>query len=180
VKLEILLDTGSYDACTDSLAQSVQKLWPIIPSRATIRVRGGGWGGMPPPGLNIIRASASCSKIMNHKKYIQYSEFRTHYSVFQGKRKLLKNPECKKYIQHTTQWGISKQTLFFRASESCSKILNVKIIFNLVYSVYIHLGVIRVIWASVVCNLDQSRDWYSDFDLDQALVFCKNRIIWCR
>jgi len=29
-------------------------------------------------------------------------------------------------------------------------------IFN---TVYIHLGVIRVIWASVVCNLDQSRDW---------------------
>jgi len=27
------------------------------------------------------------------------------------------------------------------------------------YSVYIHLGLIRVIWVSVVCNLDQSRDW---------------------
>jgi len=25
--------------------------------------------------------------------------------------------------------------------------------------VYIHLGVIRVFWASVVCNLDQSCDW---------------------
>jgi len=24
---------------------------------------------------------------------------------------------------------------------------------------YIHLGVIRVIWASVLCNLDQSREW---------------------
>jgi len=32
------------------------------------------------------------------KIYIQYSEFRAH-SVFQGKRKLLKNPECKRYIQ---------------------------------------------------------------------------------
>jgi len=75
-------------------------------------------------------------------------------------------------------------SLFFRASASCSKILNVKSIFNTVknfradwfpgeaqsYSkilksenifntVYVHLGVIRVIWASVVCNLDQSRDW---------------------
>jgi len=79
-------------------------------------------------------------------------------------------------------------TLFFRASASCSNILNVKSIFNIVkifransvfhcklriaqnswmvrnifntvYSVYIHLGVIRAIWASVVCNLDQSRDW---------------------
>jgi len=27
------------------------------------------------------------------------------------------------------------------------------------YNVYIHLGVIHVIWASVLCNLDQSRDW---------------------
>jgi len=31
--------------------------------------------------------------------------------------------------------------------------------FHTVYSVYIHLGVICVIWASVVCNLDQCRDW---------------------
>ena len=26
-------------------------------------------------------------------------------------------------------------------------------------TVYIHLGPIRAIWASVVCNLDQSHDW---------------------
>jgi len=25
--------------------------------------------------------------------------------------------------------------------------------------VYIHLGAIRVIWAGVVCNQDQRRDW---------------------
>ena len=30
------------------------------------------------------------------KIYIQYNEYRA-LSVFQGKRKLLKNPECKKY-----------------------------------------------------------------------------------
>jgi len=34
------------------------------------------------------------------KYNIQYNEFRAH-SVFQGKRKLLKNPECKKYIQYS-------------------------------------------------------------------------------
>jgi len=34
-----------------------------------------------------------------------------------------------------------------------------KNIFNTVYSVYIHLGVIRLIWASVVANLYQSRNW---------------------
>jgi len=28
-----------------------------------------------------------------------------------------------------------------------------------VYSVHIHLGVIRVIWARAVCNLDQRRYW---------------------
>jgi len=54
-----------------------------------------------------------------------------------------------------------RATLFFGASESesCSKILNGEKSFNAVYSVYIHLGVIREYWASVVCNLDQSRDW---------------------
>jgi len=26
-------------------------------------------------------------------------------------------------------------------------------------TVYVHLGAIRAIWASVVCNLDQSHDW---------------------
>jgi len=33
---------------------------------------------------------------------------------------------------------------------NCEKIFN---------AVYIHLGEIRVIWASVVCNQDQRRDW---------------------
>ena len=124
-----------------------------------IGVRGGGrWGGRP-PGLknfranSVFRASASCSKILNDKKCI----FST-----------VKN---------------SRATQFFKASASCSKILNVKSIFNTVkilgqlfffsgqaqvvqkswtvkkFSiVYIHLGLIRVIWVSAVCNLDQSRD----------------------
>jgi len=34
------------------------------------------------------------------KIYIQYNEIRA-LSVLQGKRKLLKNPECKKYIQYS-------------------------------------------------------------------------------
>ena len=44
----------------------------------------------------FFRASASSSKSWMIKVIhsIAYSEFRTH-SVFQGKRKLLKNPECK-------------------------------------------------------------------------------------
>jgi len=44
-------------------------------------------------------------------------------SVFEGKRKLLKNPEQWKYFQYTA------------------------------FSVYL-LGVMCVIWVSVVCNLD--------------------------
>jgi len=40
----------------------------------------------------FFSASASCSKILNKKIYIQYSKFRAP-SVFQGKRKLLKNSE---------------------------------------------------------------------------------------
>ena len=78
----------------------------------------------------------SCSKILNGKKYIQYSE------KFQGN------------IQYSEKF--QGDSVFFRASASCSKIVNGEKIFN---TVYIHLGAIRAIWASVVCNLDQSHDW---------------------
>jgi len=50
-------------------------------------------------------------------------------SVFQGKCYLLKNPENKKYIFSTVNLG---HPLHFRASVSCSKLLNVKSIFNTV------------------------------------------------
>ena len=40
---------------------------------------------------------------MKDKKYIEYSEFRTH-SVFQGKQKLFKHPECKKYIKYSEKF----------------------------------------------------------------------------
>ena len=53
-------------------------------------------------------------------------------SVFQGKRKLLKNLKWWKYILNTVNSGY---TLFFTASASCSKILNVKSIFNTVKNV---------------------------------------------
>ena len=70
------------------------------------------------------------------------------HTVFQDKRKLLKNPEFKKYIQYSEK---------FRGSACYTKIVNNEKFFN---TVYIHLRVIRVIWASVVLrNLDQSRDW---------------------
>jgi len=89
-----------------------------------IGVRGG--GSAAPPGLknfranSFFRANATCSKILNDKKIFKYSEkfqgnscsgqaqvaqkswiIKNTYSVqwIQVKRKLLKNPECKKYIQ---------------------------------------------------------------------------------
>ena len=67
-----------------------------------INVRGGGVGeGCLPPGLE----------------------------TFQGKRKLLKIPENKKYIFSTVNLG---HPLLFRASANSSKLLNVKSIFNTV------------------------------------------------
>jgi len=41
--------------------------------------------------------------------------------------------------------NLTGKLFFTGASASCSKILNSENIFNTVYSVYIHLGVIRVI-----------------------------------
>jgi len=51
---------------------------------------------------------------------------------------------------------ISWQTLVFRASVSCSKILHGEKNFC---AAYIHLGLIRIIWSSVLCNLDHNREW---------------------
>jgi len=73
-----------------------------------IGVRGGGSGrAAAPPGLEKFQGN----------------------SVFQGKRKLLKNPEYKKSTVNTVNSG---HPLCFRAGASCSKILNVKSIFNTV------------------------------------------------
>jgi len=76
---------------------------------APIGVRGGGSGGAAavPQGLKNFRAN----------------------SVFQGKRKLLKTPANKNYIFSTVNLG---HPLLFRASESCSKLLNEKSTFNTV------------------------------------------------
>ena len=75
---------------------------------------------------------------------------------FQDKRKLLKNPEWLKI--YSMQWKISGQLCFSGQAKVAQKSWTVKS-FNAVYLMYIHLGVIHVIWASVVCNLHQSRDW---------------------
>jgi len=63
---------------------------------------------------------------------------------FQGKRKLLKNPECKKDIQYSEK---------FQGKRKVAQILNGEEFVNTMYSVYIHMGVIRVPCVhSVVCG----------------------------
>ena len=76
-------------------------------------------------------------------------------SLFSGQAQIDINPEYKKYIHYSENF--QGNYVFFRASASCSKIVNGEKIFN---TVYIHLGAIRVIWASVLCNQDQRRDWF--------------------
>jgi len=75
------------------------------------------------------------------------------HTVFQ--RKLLKNSECEKYIQYSEKF-LGKLCFSGQAQVAQTSGENN---FNAVYSVYSHLGEIRVIWVSVLCNLDQSRDW---------------------
>jgi len=84
----------------------------------------------------FFRESAKLLKILTGKKYV-YSE------EFQGKL----------YI--SGQVHVAKKCEKIFNSVNCEKI------FNSVYPVYIHLRVIRAIWASVVCNLVQSRPSFS-------------------
>ena len=78
-------------------------------------VRGGG--------AAKIQGKLNLLKNVGRWKIFQYSK------KFQGKRRLFKILNDKKYIFNTVN---SVHTLFFRASTSCSKILNVKTIFNTV------------------------------------------------
>jgi len=96
-------------------------------------------------------------KIPECKNCIQYSEKFQSKLCFSGQvQSCSKILNCKKYIQYSENF---QGKLFFKESANCSKLLNSENIFNTVYSRWIHFGVIRVIWASAVCNLDQSRDW---------------------
>ena len=98
----------------------------------------------------------------------------------QGKRKLLKNPECEKYIECNEKFQanfvfqdkrrVAQKSWMVRNIFNKVKILRESSVFEgkrkllkfpeqwkyfqySIFSVY-SLGVIRVIWASVVCNLD--------------------------
>jgi len=50
--------------------------------------------------LCFFRASTSCSKILNNKKYIQDSK-KFQGKLFSEQAQVVKNPKCKKYIQYS-------------------------------------------------------------------------------
>ena len=102
----------------------------------TIGVRGGGSGGATAlPGLknfrenSVFRATTSCSKILNDKKYFSTVKNSRAPSVFQGKRKLLKNPECKKHIQYCEKF---QGNSVFREAQVTQNSWILKNIFNAV------------------------------------------------
>jgi len=75
--------------------------------------------------------------------------------LFSGQAQVVKNPECKKHIHYSE--NVQGNSVFcFSGQAQVTQIVNCEKMFN---AVYIHLGAIRVIWPSVVCNQDQRRDW---------------------
>ena len=101
----------------------------------------------------FFRASGSCSKILNDKKYIFNTVKVPGQLCFSGQARVVKNHKCQKYIQCSEKF--QGNSVFSGQAQVAQKSWRSKI-FN---TVYIHLEAARVIWASVVCNLDQSRDW---------------------
>jgi len=87
-------------------------------------------------GNSVFQGKRSYSKILNSKKYIQYSE-KFQGKKFSGQAQIVKNPEYKKYIHYSEDFLGN----FVFSGQAQEKIFN---------TVYIHLGAIRVIWASVV------------------------------
>jgi len=63
-----------------------------------------GSGERPPPlSLKNFRESASCSKILNNKKYI-FSTVNSRHPMFFRARVSCKTPECKQYIQYSEKF----------------------------------------------------------------------------
>jgi len=73
---------------------------------AAIGVRGGGWWRCRPPGMknfrenSVFRESATCSKILNDEKYFNTVKNFGTTLFFRASLKLLKNPECERYVQY--------------------------------------------------------------------------------
>ena len=94
----------------------------------------------------FFRASASCSKILNVKSVsIQWKI--SGKTVFQGKPKLAEKSWMVKNIFNTPK--NLRANSVFQGKRKCLKTLNGEKMFNTLYSVYIHLVVICVICVSV-------------------------------
>jgi len=101
---------------------------------------------------NEFRASASCSKILNVKSILNRVKiFRANF-VFQGKRRVAQKSWMVRNIFNTVK--ILRENSVFEGKHKLLKNAEQWKYFQYsIFSVY-SLGVIRVIWASVVCNLD--------------------------
>ena len=94
----------------------------------------------------------SCSKILNVKNILNTVKIFRANSIYRASTSCLKILKVKGIFNTVKNF---RATLFFQGKHKLLKIVNGKKIFN---AVCIHMGVICVIWASVVCNLDQRRD----------------------
>jgi len=100
--------------CFSGQAQVAQKSWMI---KNTYSIQWKRWGQL------CFQDSASCSKILNDKKYI-FNRFNSgHTLFFRASASSSKILNDKNYIFNTVNSG---HTLCFRASASCSKIRDVK------------------------------------------------------
>jgi len=115
-------------------------------------------GGLVPPNtVHKFRPSATCSKILNDKKYFNTVKIFRAYSVFQGKRKVAQKSWMVNSIFNTVT-NFWSNSVFQGKRKLLKNPKRWKTFQYSIFSVY-SLGVIHVIWASVVCNLDKNRDW---------------------
>ena len=125
---------------------------------------------------SVFRASASCSKILNYRKYVfntvkisgrlcslsQVQVAQTPWMIknvcsiqwkfsgkpcFSGQAQVAQKSWMIKNI--SIQWKYSGQTLFFRAISSCSKILSSKEIYSIQWK---YSGQTLFFWASASCS----------------------------
>ena len=115
-----------------SLIQEIT--WKML---SDIGVRGGeSRGTLAPAGLknisanSVFRASTTCSKIVNDKKYLNTVK-NSRATLVQGKRKLLKNPECKG-IFNTVNSG---QLCFSGQAQVAQKSWMIKNIFSIQWTI---------------------------------------------
>jgi len=106
-----------------------------------IGVRGrGSWGAAAPPGLKnsghtLFSGQAEVAKKSWMQKVYSTQWKISGHTLFSGQAQVVKNTESQKYIQYSENF--QGNSIFYRASTSCSKIVNGKKFFN---TVCIHLG----------------------------------------